>query len=169
MTKRFLCLLLSLVLFATLMACGAPKPKPAGNRTVKLSSYEQEIQRSLDALKQNPDSVSTLTNLGRAYFHLGNYDKASEALLHATEIEPYPMASFYLGLSTIARGDREAGFELLKKFRYSGNTQITQSVRTAATNLAADPTATTEKITNTMITAWDAGQKKAIAADRPEK
>lgn len=167
MTKKSLTIFLTLALLATLVACGAPNPKLAGNWSMTLKNYEQAVVEYQAALKEEPDSVTLLTGLGRAYYNLGQYDKASEAFLHATQVEDYPMASFYLGLSTIAGGDRQAGFELLKKFRYTGKTYVTDAVRDMATRLEAKPESTTENIAQKMFQAWDDGIKRQQEADRP--
>lgn len=160
MTKLIrLCTVPALLLTFALVAC-APQPKLAGNFAMTLKDYEQAVTEYQAALKQDPDSVTLLTGLGRAYFQLGKYDKATESFRHATEIEDFPQASFYLGLSTVMGGDRTTGFDLLKQFRYAGNINVTNSVRDMATRLEAKQDATNEYISQKMFQAWDDGLKK---------
>ena len=160
MTKKALPLILILALLISLAACGSPNPKLAGNLAMTLKDYEQAVEKYQAALEQDPDSVTLLTGLGRAYYNLGDYDKATDAFQHAVEIEDYAMASFYLGLSTIAGGDRQAGFDILKKFRYTGKIYVTESVQDMARRLTPQDDATTEYITQKMFQAWDDGIKQ---------
>lgn len=157
MTKRLLTSIF-LTLLLAFAAC-APQPKLAGNFAMTLKNYEQAVQEYQTALKSDPDSVTLLTGLGRAYYNLGEYDKAIEAFRHATEIEEYPQASFYLGLSTVMNGDREAGLDLLQQFRYSGNINVTNTVRDMAKRLEANQNATNEYIAQKMFQAWEDGLK----------
>ncbi len=101
--KKILLVLSLFLALAVLAACGAPKPKPIGNVGVKLKDDHQAVQFYQNQLKDNPDSVVNLTNLGRAYYNLADYDKAIDAFKHATNVETYPMAVFYLGLSHIPK------------------------------------------------------------------
>jgi len=144
-----------------------PTQRTAGNLSMTLKDYDQAVVEYQAALKQDPDSVTLLTGLGRAYYNLGEYDKATEAFRDATEVEEYPMASFYLGLSTIAGGDRQAGFDIFKDFRYTGKIYVTDSVRDMAKRLEPQSDATTKYITQMMFQAWDDGIKKEQDADRP--
>ncbi len=158
MTKILL-LPAALLFTFTLMAC-APQPKLAGNLAMTLKNYEQAAEEYQAALKSDPDSVTLLTGLGRAYYQLGEYDKAVDTFRHATEVESYPQASFYLGLSTIMSGNRQTGFDLLKQFRYAGNINVTNSVRDMAQRLEANTDATDEYIAQKMFQAWQDGLKK---------
>ncbi len=155
MTKLILILTLSLAL---LTACGAPSPKIAGNFSMTFKNYEQAIEYYEKALQDDPDSVTLLTNLGRAYYNLGEYDKAEENFKGATEVEEgYPSAVFYLGLCAIAKDDRKAGFDILKEFRYVGKPEVTKSVNSMAKQLADNPNDTSQYIAQKMFKAWDDG------------
>lgn len=167
MTKRSFTLTCALALLVALVACGAPSPKLAGNLSMTLKDYEQAVVQYQAALKDEPDSVRLLTGLGRAYYNLGEFDKAADTFRHATEVEDYPMATFYLGLSTIAKGDRQAGFDILSKFRYTGNIYVTDSVRDMTKLLATKSDATNEYIAQKMFQAWDEGLKKEQDASKP--
>jgi len=158
--KRFLtlALILSALLLPTLPLAGcAHQPKLAGNLSMTLKDYEQAVVEYRKALKNDPDSARLLTGLGRAYYNLGQYDKAEEAFRHAAGVESYPSADFYVGLCQIARGDRAGGFQTLTAFRYPGRVQVTNSVRDMAARLAANPDLTDEAITRAMFRAWDEG------------
>lgn len=153
-------LVLALSLLAPLAGCGMPQPKLAGNLSMTLKDYEQAVVEYQKALKDDPDSARLLTGLGRAYYNLGEYDKAEGAFRHAAEVEDYPSAVFYTGLCQIARGDRQGGFDTLAKFRYSGKVQVTKSVRDMAERLSATPDLTDEAITRAMFRAWDEGMER---------
>lgn len=168
MTKNTLNLLLTFVLISVLAAC-APSPKLAGNYSMTLKDYEQAKVEYTKALKDDPDSVQLLTGLGRAHYNLGEYPEAIEAFTHATEIEEFPQASLYLGLSQIANGDREAGFTTLREFRYTGRPMVTDSVRDMATRLEPQTDATQEYIADKIFHAWDEGVKKELETSRPDK
>jgi len=167
--KKILLVLSLFLALAVLAACGAPKPKPIGNVGVKLKDDHQAVQFYQNQLKDNPDSVVNLTNLGRAYYNLADYDKAIDAFKHATNVETYPMAVFYLGLSHIAKGDLETGFDILTNFRYTGNADVTEAVRSEAKRLRNSGDVTTEAIAQAMFKAWDEGLQKDRVANTPKK
>ncbi|MUM76242.1 tetratricopeptide repeat protein [Pseudodesulfovibrio sp. F-1] len=159
-TKRLrpLALTLRAFLLSTLLLAGcAHQPKLAGNLSMTFKDYEQAVVEYQKALKEEPDSARLLTGLGRAYYNLGQYDKAEEAFRHAAGVESYPSADFYVGLCQIARGDRTGGFETLTAFRYPGRIHVTKSVRDMAARLAANPDLTDEAIARAMFRAWDEG------------
>lgn len=122
-----------------------------------LKDYEEAVDLYQQGLESNPDSVTLLTSLGRAHYKLGEYEKAIEAFQHALDIEEYPLASFYLGLTYIAKGERDKGFRILHAFRYTGKRYLTKSVRDMAHYLEPQTTASTEEITEKMFRAWDEG------------
>lgn len=153
-------------MLSLLAACGAPNPKLAGRWSMTLKDYEQAVVEYQAALEDEPDSVTLLTGLGRAYYNLNQYDKASEAFRHAVEVEDYPQASFYLGLSTIALGDRATGFDILKSFRYTGQIYVTESVRDMAGLLETNTDASFEYIQRKMFQAWDDGLARERDFDR---
>jgi tetratricopeptide (TPR) repeat protein len=153
-------LLLAALLLAVLGGCGMSQPKLAGNLSMTLRDYEQAVTEYNKALKEDPDSARLLTGLGRAYYNLGEYDKAEEAFRHASDVEDYPSAVFYTGLCRIAKGDRQAGFDILTNFRYTGKVHVTSSVRDMARLLAANPDLSSEAITQSMFRAWDDGLER---------
>lgn len=139
------------------MAC-TPSPKHAGNLSMTVKDYQAAVTYYEDALKQNPDSVILLTNLGRAYYNLGEYDKAGKKFTAATQVQPgYPQAVFYLGLTTLAQDDRAAGFGILTNFRYPGKPEVTRSVTSMARQLSGNTEATTDYLIDKMIQAWTEG------------
>ena len=163
MTKKILFLMLIMTMLA---GCGAPSPKLAGNYSMLLKDYEQAAQDYEKALQDDPDSVILLTGLGRAYYNLGKYDKAEESLTGATEVQAdYPNAVFYLGLCSIAKGDRKAGFEILDNFRYVGKPEVTKSVQSMSRQLADNTDDSDDYITQKMFQAWDDGVKAEQLAD----
>lgn len=154
-------LLSGLLLSAPVLLAGCGhQPKLAGNLSMTLKDYEQAVVEYQKALKDEPDSARLLTGLGRAYYNLGEYDKAEEAFRHAAGVENYPSAVFYTGLCQIAKGDRAGGFETLTGFRYPGRVQVTNSVRDMAARLADTPDLTDEAITRAMFRAWDEGMDR---------
>lgn len=158
MTK-ILRLIPCLALLLTIAAC-APQPKLAGNLAMTLKDYEQAVVKYKEALKDDPNSVVLLTGLGRAYYNLAKYGEAVTAFKSATEIEDYPQATFYLGLSTIMNGDRPEGFDILKNFRYPANIDITNSVRDMARRLEGNDSLEDAYISRMMFQAWNDGLNK---------
>lgn len=158
-TLKFLYFPMLLTLVLALAACGAPKTQKSGERTKSLGSYEEAVEKYTKSLKHDPDSVILLTELGIAQYNLGQYDAAIDNFEHATEIQDYPKASFYLGLTNIVKGNRTAGFEMLSMFRYTGKRHVTETVRAKAKELSAIPDISTEEITKLMFEAWDEGLK----------
>lgn len=155
-----------LVLIMMVAACGAPTTnRYYGNFAMTLKDYEQAVVRYQAALEDDPDSVVLLTNLGRAYYNLGEYGKALAQFRHAMDVEDYAMASFYYGLTTIVMGDREAGFAHLADFRYEGKSAVTRSVRDKAAMLAGKPGLTDEYIARQMFQAWDEGMAQQRETD----
>jgi len=163
MTKKFLFLTLALALLA---GCGAPSPKLAGNLSMTVKDYRQAADYYEKALQDDPDSVMLLTNLGRAYYNLGEYDKAEENFKGATEVQNgYPSADFYLGLCAIAKGNRQAGFDILNNFRYTGKPLVTKSVRSMSRQLADNTDDPSEYIAQRMFQAWNDGMKAEHQAE----
>ncbi len=62
-----------------------------GNYTRAVSLFYQEIAA-------NPQSVDAWRGLGMAFFELGNYEKAEDALHQANNIRPDARATLYLGM-----------------------------------------------------------------------
>jgi tetratricopeptide (TPR) repeat protein len=143
-----------------LTGCGAPSPKLVGNFSMTLKDYDQAIIYYQKALKDDPDSLTLLTSLGRAYYNLGKYDKAEESFKEAIEVkEDYPNAVFYLGLCAISKDDRKTGFEIFDNFKYAGKPEVTRSVKSMAKQLTDNTDDSSEYITKMMFKAWDDGIK----------
>ena len=161
MTKNILILTIALTFSMGLIAgCGAPSPKLVGNFSMTLKDYDQAVTHYEKALQDDPDSVTLLTSLGRAYYNLGKYDKAEENLKGATEVnEGYPNAVFYPGLCAIAKDDRTTGFEILDSFRYVGKPEVTKSVKSMAQQLTDNTDDSSEYIAKKMFQAWNDGMK----------
>lgn len=158
-------LIVSLAL-ALLAGCGAPNPKVSGNFSMTIKDYQQAVEFYEKALQDDPDSVLLLTKLGRAYYNLGEYDKAEKNFKGAVEVQSdYPNATFYLGLCAIMKGDREAAFEIFDNFRYLGEPEVTRSVTTMAHHLADNTDDPDEYIAKKMIQSWDDGLKAAQQAE----
>ncbi|MBI9078632.1 MAG: tetratricopeptide repeat protein [Pseudodesulfovibrio sp.] len=163
MTKIFLSLTLALVLLA---GCGAPSPKLAGNLSMTVKDYQQAADYYEKALKDDPDSVMLLTNLGRAYYNLGEYDKAETNFKGATQVQNgYPTADFYLGLCAIAKGDRQAGFDIFDKFRYIGKSHVTKSVRSMSKQLTDNTDDSNDYLIQKMFQAWNDGMQAEHQAE----
>ncbi|NDV18005.1 tetratricopeptide repeat protein [Pseudodesulfovibrio sp. JC047] len=149
---------LSLIFIAfTILAC-APAPKHAGNLSMTVKDYRAAAAYYEEALQQNPDSVIVLTNLGRAYYNLAEYDKAKQKFTAATQIQPgYPQAVFYLGLTALIQNDRAAGFGILTNFRYPGKPQVTRSVTNMARQLTDNTESSPDYLIDRMAQAWTEG------------
>ena len=50
-------------------------------------NYDRAIQDYGQAIQLDPTNVNTYSNRGRAFFYIGNFNAAAEALLHSTELE----------------------------------------------------------------------------------
>lgn len=168
MTQTILRPTLALLLLLTfiLMAGCAKMPKVSGNYSMTVKDYEQAVKFYEEDLRYNPDSVITLTNLGRAYYNLAQYDKAEENFTDAIEVHPgYPDATFYLGLCAIAKGDRQGGLNMLSTFRYPGEPEVTQAVQTMARMLMDNTDDPNQYIEKRLMQAWDKGMQAAQESD----
>lgn len=166
MTKKVYLTTISLSLLVILIGCPPPH-QTSGNISMALKDYEQAVVQYQQGLESDPDSVTLLTGLGRAHYNLGQYDEAIEAFQHSLDIEEYPLASFYLGLTYIAKGEREKGFRILHAFRYTGKRYLTKSIRDMAYYLEPQTSATSEEITTKMFRAWNDGLAMEEDAARP--
>jgi len=165
MKNKFLTLALPLVLILGLTAGCAPSPKYVGNFSMTVKDYKQAVEFYEKALQDDPDSVTTLTSLGRAYYNLGQYDKAESNFKGAIEVQPgYPNATFYLGLCEVAKGDRKTAFEIFDGFKYPGEPEVTKSVRSMARQLVDNTNDPAEYISKRMMQAWDDGMRAAQLA-----
>lgn len=156
--------LIAILLLALALTLGCAKPpKQAGRHTTQLKDFDEAVTSYQKALEDDPDSVTLLTGLGRAYYKLDEYDKAEDTFRAATEVQPeYPPATFYLGLCAIAKGNHGAGYKILREFRYPGKLHVTESVHTVAQELESDKTLSLETIETRLFKAWD----DALVMDR---
>lgn len=169
MKRSLLVLILCLTLVGLTACTSSKKQKAVGNVPLKLKDNTQTAQYYQAALKSNPDSVTLLTGLGRAYYNMGEYAKATEAFTHATHIQDYPMASFYLGITQIAKGEIQSGLTQLANFRYAGNPSITDAIRNEARQWIAKPNSDSETIIQSLFKAWDAGIETDKQTGLPKK
>ena len=153
--------ILSLTLLFALAGCGPPKTQKAGNRVNPLASYEQAVEKHITALKAEPDSVILLTELGIAQYHLGRLEQALESFTHATDIERYPKASFYMGITKITMGDKAGGLNQLSMFQYTGKPEVTKAVRAKAKELKKHPAISNEETAEQLFTTWKEAVRSA--------
>jgi len=112
-TYRFLIILLSAVLAATLAGCGkSDKPSDAyqlGMIEFHRGNYAQAIEHFEEALKLEPDRHDILEKLGDAHFAISEHDKAIEYFTRMVERKPdairphLRMAEVYLILGKTQR------------------------------------------------------------------
>ncbi len=75
-----------------------------GEYTRAVSLFYQEISA-------NPQSVDAWRGLGIAFYELGNYDKAEDALHQANNIRPDARATLYEGMIMEKRGDADKALD----------------------------------------------------------
>ncbi len=77
------------------------------------------IQQLQSLIKEHPDHVPTLMNLGMMSIRSSQLDRASERFSRVLEIEPENSeATFYLGYTLVNLGDTLRGKELLEKVKH---------------------------------------------------
>ena len=85
-------ILVSLLIMLSLSMCGEAKPAEdylrRGNELSFSGEFEQAVDEYEQALKLEPENVDLLSNLGVAYYNLGQLDKAIDQYSKAIEIAP---------------------------------------------------------------------------------
>ncbi len=147
-----------------LTACGAPQ---RAQYAMTLGDYQEAAVYYEEALRQNPESILLRNKLGRAYFEMKKYEKA-EALYAETRAlsSDEPVATFYLGLTRIALGKREAGFATLLEYKVPGGLYLTKAVHENAERLRKRPDLDSDTIIAQMRQAMRKGQEAEDRRDR---
>lgn len=101
----FCCLLLMLVVFAVLTACGSKAATAAdkielGQKYLTELNYTEAVASFTEAIKLDPDNIQAYMGRAEAYMALGEYDKALadyRFVSGKTEDMPYTRALSYIG------------------------------------------------------------------------
>ena len=101
----FCCLLLMLVVFAVLTACGSKAATAAdkielGQKYLTELNYTEAVVSFTEAIKLDPDNIQAYMGRAEAYMALGEYDKALadyRFVSGKTEDMPYTRALSYIG------------------------------------------------------------------------
>ncbi|WFS63620.1 hypothetical protein LF599_05500 [Pseudodesulfovibrio thermohalotolerans] len=116
----------------------------AGGFGVSLNSYG-------DFLNNGPNEAYLNNKAGIKQLNDGNFDAARKIFTDTLEKYPdLPDSTYYLGLTLIYQGEREAGFGLLKTYREPLYYRATSAVQRMAAYLEKKPELTAEKIHKTM-------------------
>ncbi len=133
-TIALVLLLLSAVLAS---ACATTRP---GDQALAQGDHAQALALYREALAKEPGSVALRQRIGMAYFAMPDYAQAEASFLNVLEIAPSePDAIFYLGLSRLGKGEREAGLDLLTTFRLPGKHARQKFVQEEITRLRNHP------------------------------
>jgi tetratricopeptide (TPR) repeat protein len=116
----------------------------AGGFGVSLNAYG-------DFLNNGPNEAYLNNKAGIKQLNDGNYEAARKIFTDTLEKYPdLPDSTYYLGLTLIYLGRREAGFGLLKTYREPLYYRATSAVQRMAAYLEKKPELTAEKIHKTM-------------------
>lgn len=105
----FCCLLLMLVVFAVLTACGSKAATAAdkielGQKYLTELNYTEAVVSFTEAIKLDPDNIQAYMGRAEAYMALGEYDKALadyRFVSGKTEDMPYTRALSYIGQAEV--------------------------------------------------------------------
>ena len=105
----FCCLLLMLVVFAVLTACGSKAATAAdkielGQKYLTELNYTEAVASYTEAIKLDPDNIQAYMGRAEAYMALGEYDKALadyRFVSGKTEDMPYTRALSYIGQAEV--------------------------------------------------------------------
>lgn len=105
----FCCLLLMLVVFAVLTACGSKAATAAdkielGQKYLTELNYTEAVASFTEAIKLDPDNIQAYMGRAEAYMALGEYDKALadyRFVSGKTEDMPYTRALSYIGQAEV--------------------------------------------------------------------
>jgi tetratricopeptide (TPR) repeat protein len=113
--------LLSTVLCALLLANLAAGCTPAMRGSIALANgdYAQALARYNEALQEKPDSLYLRQRIALTYFAMKDYSQAEASFLDILNRAPgEPNALFYLGLTRIGKGERQAALTALTAFHW---------------------------------------------------
>ncbi|MCJ2162985.1 MULTISPECIES: tetratricopeptide repeat protein [unclassified Pseudodesulfovibrio] len=104
-----------------------------------------------DFLNNGPNEAYTNNKVGINQLLEGKYDDARKTFEDTLQKYPnQPDATYYLGLTFIYQGDREAGFALLKGYREQYYYRGTSAVQRMAAHLEKKPELSAEEIHKAM-------------------
>ena len=104
-----------------------------------------------DFLNNGPNAIYTSNKQGVTALNNGDYDTAANIFENNLQQFPnHPDSTYYLGLTRIYQGDREAGFALLRTYRDPDNYRMTSEVQRSANMLEPKTDLTPKKIHEVM-------------------
>ena len=106
-----------LLLLAALTAGCSPTMR--GSIALSNGDYAAALADYNEALSKDPDSLHIRQRIGLTYFTMKDYAKAEDSFKDILARAPgEPEALFYLGLSRIGKGERQAALTDLTRFRW---------------------------------------------------
>ena len=146
------------VLLCTLCLVIGCSPTMRGSVALSQGHYGEALARYHEALAQEPDSIYLRQRIGLTYFAMGDYARAEGSFHNILLIVPgEPNAAFYLGLSRIGKGEREAGLALLQAFRWPDKFYQQKYVQEEALRLKNHPEAPAKEAIRNLQEALEAG------------
>lgn len=104
------------VLVFLLWGCGLNYVKQ-GSRAISHGNYAMAEASFQQELLENPGSFEAKRGLGQVYYHMKDYDKATEYLTETCRERPRDvMSTLYLGLTNEARDDYEGAENVYAKY-----------------------------------------------------
>jgi tetratricopeptide (TPR) repeat protein len=125
----------------------------AGSTSVGVGAggFGVSLNSSGDFLNNGPNEAYLNNKAGIKQLNDGNYEAARKIFTDTLEKYPdLPDSTYYLGLTLIYLGQREAGFGLLKTYREPLYYRATSAVQRSAAYLEKKPELTAEKIHKVM-------------------
>ncbi|MHC1701726.1 MAG: tetratricopeptide repeat protein [Humidesulfovibrio sp.] len=131
------------------------------------ADQRQAIGRYQEALKKEPGDWMLHRRLGLAHFDLKEYALAEASLQEVQRLSPgEPVSLFYLGLSRIGKGEREAGLDLLSTYRWPGKFYHQKFVQEEAARLRKHPEEPAQEVIRDLLDALEAGKREQRDTDR---
>lgn len=148
---------LALVCVCLLSGCSAAM---RGSMALAGGDYDLALARYNEALAADPDSIHLRQRIGLTYFTKKDYTSAETSFRDILARKPgEPEALFYLGLSRIGKGERQAALDELTRFGWPGKYYHQKFVRAEAVRLQNHPDMPQTETIRSLQDALDAGRK----------
>lgn len=123
-------LALALLLFTAIVGCSQSFLRQ-GDEALKRQSYKQALTYYEQALREHPEDPKVQSSLGRAYYHLQDYDQAAKLLKAAQGRTPNDGAiALYLGMIAETKKDFAGAAESYAKFlAIDGNSPLAPQIK----------------------------------------
>jgi tetratricopeptide (TPR) repeat protein len=123
-------LVLALLLLTAIVGCSQSFLRQ-GDEALKKQSYQQALAYYEQALREHPEDPKVQSAVGRAYYHLQDYDQAEKLLKAAQALTPNDgIITFYLGMIAETKNDFAGAAESYAKFlAIDGNSPIAPQIK----------------------------------------